>query len=287
MESSGSSDEEMELDAGEVNRLSQISTISFVPSRGDELSEGELESSMDGTSHPSVNPSPLPDAGFPRSPGAEVSMARRLSAPWWEDLPMSKDDDDQGIGASLPANDPAAAAARAAAAASTAAAAASADAAAVDGPTGPVEPPSMVPTSAADDWFPPPNARSEQPRRSTHFEATMGAPFVLEVHRVPTPPSPPSMSPPRRPQNGDAESSRGAIPKRPLEPCQCALAVASTSGIRSSAPLMEQDRSRSRRASPPPPLTPSPRRPERDFEAFNDVNEPCTGPGTPALVGDY
>ena len=82
MGSPASSDEEIEFDAGETDRMSQVSTISFVPSMKDELSEGELESSMDRTNDPSVNPCPIPDAGFPRSPGAEKSVARRLSAPW-------------------------------------------------------------------------------------------------------------------------------------------------------------------------------------------------------------
>ena len=57
MGSPASTDEEMKLDAGEADRLSQVSTVYFIPSVGDELSEGELESSMDRTNDPSANPS--------------------------------------------------------------------------------------------------------------------------------------------------------------------------------------------------------------------------------------
>ena len=221
---------------------------------------------MDHTSHPSVNPSPTPDASFPRSPGAEVSMARRLSAPWWEDLPISEEDDEPGA-------DTLASTAELAAAAGTAAAATDAAAAAVDGPARLVEPPVIIPISSIEEWFPPPNAAPEQPRRSNHFEDTTGAPYVVDIHRVPTPRSPQSMSPPRRPYHGDADQSRGAIPRQPREARQRPIAVASTSGIRSSAPLMERDRSRSSRASLPPALTPLPRRPKRDFEPFDRSDE--------------
>ena len=119
---SPASDEEMDLDTGEADHLSQVSTVSFVRSAGDELSEGELESSMDRTNDPSANPSPASEADFPRSLGAEISVARHLSAPWWANEPVAEYKE-QGTAAPPPGDYP-----------------------------------TTTPVSAADDWVAPPSS---------------------------------------------------------------------------------------------------------------------------------
>ena len=74
---SSSSDEEMDLTLGEVDLLSQISSVSLVSSTNEELSDDELEPSEDQTNDPSADPSSAQEACFSRCPGTEVSGARR------------------------------------------------------------------------------------------------------------------------------------------------------------------------------------------------------------------
>ena len=86
----------MELNVGKEDRLCQVSTISFGPRTDDDLTDGELESSLDRTNDPSVDPSPTQEVDFPRIPGAELSVTRRLNAPWRADEPISEDDERNG-----------------------------------------------------------------------------------------------------------------------------------------------------------------------------------------------
>ena len=82
-DSESSSNGRMMIDLESSERLSEISDISLVTSSEESSSGGDLESSRDRANDLSVN-------SFPRSPGAEISAARRLSSlTLWADSPMS------------------------------------------------------------------------------------------------------------------------------------------------------------------------------------------------------
>ena len=228
-DSSSTSNGRMVIDLEREERLSEVSSISLVSTSDESSSEGEIETSRELLDEPSIRLPPNPDATFERSPGAEISVARRLSnSTLWADSPMSDEDESHELPQSRR-----------------------------EGPYGATDD-VLVNRDERMETAPVPVATATPPRRTVHFAPETNSPYVVEVHRVPTPP-PPSPEAPRRPHEASADTSWGAIPKQPTGSRPRTIAVASTSGIRRTSTTRE--RSPRRRSSPmPPPQSPSPDR---------------------------
>ena len=234
-DSGSTTDGRMDIDLEREERLSEVSSISLVSTSDESSSEGEEESSRELPDEPSIRLPPIPDATFERSPGAEISVARRLSnSTLWADSPMSDEDESHEPPQSRR-----------------------------EGPYGATDD-VAIPAPEPMETAPESDEAAVVPRRSVHFEPMTGQALVVEVHRVPTPPAPTAEAL-RRPHATNVDESRGAISKQPAATRQRSVAVAATSG-RSRIPLAPTLRERSprrRTSQSPPPSSRTSRHPGR------------------------
>ena len=86
-------DGRMVVDLEREERLSEVSSISLVSTSSESSSDGEIDTSQELPDEPSISLPQITDPAFERSPGAEISVARRLNnSTLWADSPMSDED---------------------------------------------------------------------------------------------------------------------------------------------------------------------------------------------------